>query len=72
MEQWEQWFRKLESTGDADPGLALRMAEAGAVCLEALFVLEVDLPAFKESSLQQLLERMPPRANWLPRSALAR
>src|SRR5262249_32252003 len=25
MEQWETWFYQLERTGDADPGLALRM-----------------------------------------------
>src|SRR5262249_38376479 len=28
MEQWESWFHELETTGDADPGLAIRMAEA--------------------------------------------
>src|SRR5262249_13367627 len=25
MEQWELWFHQLTTTGDADPGLALRM-----------------------------------------------
>jgi hypothetical protein len=28
MEQWETWFHELQTTGDADPGLASRMAEA--------------------------------------------
>jgi hypothetical protein len=36
IDQWRQWWCELETTGDADPGLALRMAERVAVCVQAL------------------------------------
>jgi hypothetical protein len=62
-DQWTKWFLELEQTGDADPGLAMRMAETVAVCVRALCDLRVDLPTFRQASPDDLLTRFP-RAPW--------
>jgi hypothetical protein len=62
-DQWTKWFLELEQTGDADPGLAMRMAETVAVCVRALCDLHVDLLTFRLASPNDLLTRFP-RAPW--------
>jgi hypothetical protein len=59
MVQWEGWFHQLEATGDADPGLAVRMFEAAAACVRALCLLGVNVPTFRGKSADELLEQFP-------------
>jgi hypothetical protein len=63
MIQWTAWFHQLESKGDADPGLALRMSEAVAICVQALCALGVDMPTFNGAECAELLQRFP-REPW--------
>jgi hypothetical protein len=59
MEQWKTWFDQLQSTGDADPGLASQMSEAVAVCVRALCALDVNMETFQQASPDDLLRRFP-------------
>jgi hypothetical protein len=59
IDQWYQWFGHLERTGDADPGLAMRMAEAVAVCVRALCALGVNMPTFSRTPFGELIKRFP-------------
>jgi hypothetical protein len=64
MNQWEGWFHQLERTGDADPGLASRMAEAQATCVQALSDLGVAMSTFRMASPEELLQQGFPQAPW--------
>jgi hypothetical protein len=62
-DQWQKWFLELEQTGDADPGLAMRMAETVTVCVRALCNLHIDMPTFRQVCPDELLARFP-RPPW--------
>jgi hypothetical protein len=59
MDQWKRWFYQLQTTGDADPGLALRMSESVAACVHAICDLGVNMPTFHQASPDDLLGRFP-------------
>jgi hypothetical protein len=59
MEQWGCWFYQLVTTGDADPGLALRMSEAVASRIRALCSLGVNMRTFNPADPDKLLRRFP-------------
>jgi hypothetical protein len=59
MEQWRTWFYHLETSGYADPRLALRMYDAVAVCVRALCSLGVCMRTFSGTAPEELLGRFP-------------
>jgi hypothetical protein len=60
MELWGVWLHQLETTGDADPGLAaVDMPEAVSACLKALYTLGANVPTIQRTPMQQLRERFP-------------
>ncbi len=59
MELWEAWLHQLETSGDADPGLAMQMSEAVAVCVRSLCALRTNMPTFNGAEPQALLQRFP-------------
>lgn len=61
MWQWESWFLQLQTTGDADLGLALRMCWAIEACLSGLCSPElgVTMRTFRGACLKDLCSRFP-------------
>jgi hypothetical protein len=59
IDVWRDWFRQLETTGDADPGAAGRLDEAANVCIKTLFKLSADIPTFRGREPKDILAGLP-------------
>lgn len=59
MLPWSQWVIELSTTGDADPGLAIRLSEASNLSLEILFRLQVKSESFISRGFQEIQDWFP-------------
>jgi hypothetical protein len=66
IDVWRAWFRQLQSTGDADPGAAMRLRETASACVEALFRLGADIPSFRGLRPEDVIQWLPHEPVWAP------
>jgi hypothetical protein len=59
IDVWRTWMQRLQSTGDADPGAAFRLAETAACCVDVLMKLGVDLDSFRGRERGEILASLP-------------
>jgi hypothetical protein len=60
IDVWLFWFTKLETTGEADPGAAVRLSETASTCLRALWDCGAKIPTLQREGPQWVEVALPP------------
>jgi hypothetical protein len=59
IDVWRDWFRKLRTKGDADPGAAFRLSETASSCVRALWDCGAKISTLRRNDLKGIASRLP-------------